>query len=232
MTDILCVTCSVLRPNGNPRRPNNPQVCDGCRERLSTDLYGLPSAYADVDTEPARVGGERRTIGFESRPPLATEALSLISHGSVLPSTQGTRYPQDQLGTVPPVELLWWWAEDWHTYRDMREVMPDPVITGLVSWLGNRLSWACDQHPAVDEFAENLRDVARQLRAFGGRDRGQPVGRCPRRFGDDLCGTALYVDPYVNEIECPRCRMKWRRRDGEWMHLRAQQLNAGLEVVA
>lgn len=213
MTEILCVTCPVLRPSASPRQPNTPQVCDGCRERLAADLTALPDAYALVDTETGRGGGELRATGFESRPPLNITALSLLGPG-----------------TDTPAYRLLAWADDWAGYLD--HTPPEPDVTSTCRWLSTRLPWACDQHPAIDEFALDLRDLTGQLRAFTGRDRGERVGRCPRKLGDQTCDTPLYVDPYVDQIECARCRMTWKRRAGEWMHLRAQQMSAGVEAAA
>jgi len=230
-TALLCVCCPVLRPKGRPRRPNTPQVCDGCRERLSGDLSGLPETYALVDADPVRGTSEIRSREYESRPPLNIAALSLLGRGSVIPSTDGRHWPQDQLGTVPPLDLLGWWVEDWITTRAMREQMPAMVMTTVTTWLSLRLDWACDQHLAIDEFAQDVRQLASQLRPFAGKDGGTRVGNCPRAYGDDRCNTPLYVDPYVNEIRCTRCKQTWRRQDGEWMHLRAQQLAAGVEAA-
>ena len=74
---ILCVTCPVYRPKSQPRRPNRPQCCDGCRERMATDLAALPAAYAAVDPEPVKGISEIRTRAFESRPPGNIAATSL-----------------------------------------------------------------------------------------------------------------------------------------------------------
>lgn len=233
MTDLLCVTCSVLRtlrPGQQPRRPNIPHVCDGCRTRLTDDLSAIPAAYVAVDLETGRTGSERRASGFESRPPLNTPALSLLAQGSVLPAKEGRPWPQDQLGTIPPLELLWWWCEDWHGVLSQRG-MPGPTMASVCSWLLVRLDLACSDHPAVDEFARDVKDISGQLRVFGTKDRGEPAGRCPRMNGDARCDTPLYVDPYVDEIECSRCHTKWKRREGQWMHLRAQQEAAKVEIA-
>jgi hypothetical protein len=209
---ILCVVCPVYRPKAQPRLPNNPAVCDTCRDRLATDLTGLPSAYAAVDAEPVRGTTEIRARAFESKPPLNITALSLVGPG-----------------TVTPLAILDFWVQDWAGY--LEQELPVVAVSTLSIWLYVRLPWACDQHPAIDAFAADLREIAGQLRAFEGRDRGASVGRCPRLIGDERCGTQLYVDPYVDEIQCTRCRQKWKRRDGEWMHLRAQQLSAGVEAA-
>ena len=214
MTDesALCATCAVLRPKGRPRQPRSPQVCDGCRERLSVDLSAIPDAYALVDAGPVRGMSEIRSRAFESQPPLNIAALSLLGPG----------------WDTPPARLDWW-AQDWAGM--LGHEPPGPTVSELCRWLGVRLPWACDQHPAIDEFAQDIRELAGQLRAYGGRDRGEAVGRCPRDRGGERCNTALYVDPYVDQIECTRCRMKWKRKAGEWMHLRAQQLAAGVEAA-
>lgn len=230
MTDLLCVTCPVLRPAGQPRQPNHPAVCDGDRERLQTDLLGV--TLVGVELHPGRTGAERRASGFESRPPLIVGGLSLTARGSMLPVKEGRPWPQDQLGNPPPLDVLWWWAEDWHTIRAMREQMPAPRLRAVVKWLTDRLDWACDHHPAIDEFAADLRLLTIELRPYTHAETGERVGSCPQRFGDDVCDTPLYVDPYVDEIQCRRCKMTWKRRAGEWMHLRAQQLSAGVETAA
>lgn len=235
MSELLCVTCPVIRNLGDklPRRPRQGQCCDGCREWMTNALAELPTAYYAVSeyVEPGRVGGERRTKGFESRPPLNTHAVSVLEKGSVIPAKEGSRYPQDQLSIIPPFDLLWWWCEDWHTYRAQRETMPGTGVDLVVEWLTNRLDWACDNHPAIDDFATDLKDLAKALRAFKPRPTGEPAGSCPRKPSDARCGAKLYVDPYSDTITCPRCEATWSRKEGGWMHLRAQQLAAGVEAA-
>lgn len=209
---ILCVCCPVLRQRGKPHLPRTPQCCDWCRMRLAADLTALPETYALVDAEPTRAMGEIRSRAFESRPPLNITALSLLGPGT----------------DTPPARLDFW-VQDWAGM--LNQALPGPTVVELCAWLMTRLSWACDTHPAVDEFAHDIRELTGQLRVFAVKDRGERVGNCPRQFGDDRCNTPLYVDPYVDEIECSRCHMKWKRRAGEWMHLRGQQLAAGVESV-
>jgi hypothetical protein len=209
---ILCCVCPILRAKSTPRLPRTPAVCDGCRDRMSTSLAALPDAYAAVDSEPVRGTSEIRSRAYESKPPLNIAALSLFGPG-----------------THTPLATLDFWVQDWAGY--LEQELPEPTVTTMVFWLAARLPWACDSHPAVDDFAADLRDMTGQLRAFEGKDRGEPVGRCPRLIGEERCNTPLYVDPYVDEIQCTRCRQNWKRRDGEWMHLRAQQLSAGVEAA-
>lgn len=229
---VLCVLCALYRPQSKPRQPTVPQACDGCRERLSGELSGLPEAYMAVggNLEHGRTGGERRATGFESQAPLNVHAVSLIAPGSVIPATDGRPYPQDQLGDVPPLEQLAWWVEDWIGTRARREPMPALSIPFVVVWLKVRLEWACNDHPAIDEFAADIHRIAWALKPHDS-DRGEKVGKCPRKNGDSVCGTALYVDPYTDRIRCTRCGQEWRRRNGEWLHLRAQQIAAGTDAA-
>lgn len=233
MTELLCILCSIHHPHPtqNPRRPTQPPVCDGCRTRLTENLRSIPGALAGVrdNIEPSRTGAERRTVGYESRPPLSIPALSELQHGSVIPSKEGTRWPQDQLGTVPAWELLWWWMQDWAGIR--RESCPESPPGMLVEWLLERVEWACNEHPAVDEFAQDVRDLVRSLRAFSPKGQGEAAGRCPRKKGEERCDTPLYVDPYVDTIRCTRCGTEWKRREGQWMHLKAQQNEAGVDAA-
>ena len=234
MTDagISCVTCPILRPAGRPRRPNRMACCDGCRERLATMLAELPGLFAGLDEhlEPGRGGAEIRPKGFESQPPLSITALSLRAQGSMLPATEGRPLAQDQLGDVPPLERLWWWCEDWA--QTLRHGTPPPNMEHVCGWLRRRLPWACDNHPAIDEFTTDLRAMSGAIRAITGGDRGEKVGRCPQTLTDGTrCNTQLFVDPYVDIIKCSRCSMEWRRRDGQWLHLRGQQIAAGVEAA-
>lgn len=209
---ILCLCCAVLRPKGRPHLPRTPHVCDTCRDRLSTDLVALPDTYAQVDADPVRGISEIRSRAYESKPPLNIAALSITGPGA-----------------DTPLARLDSWAQDWAGMLD--QALPGATVYELCGWLSARLPWACDHHPAIDEFAQDVRDITGQLRMFAGRERGERVGNCPRAYGTDRCNTALYVDPYVHEIECSRCHMKWKQQAGEWIHLRAQQLAAGVEAA-
>jgi hypothetical protein len=207
----LCCVCPVLRPKGKPRRPDRGQVCDGCYERLSGDLSAIPEAYALVDSDPVRGTSEIRIREFESRPPLNIGALSLLGPG-----------------VDTPLARLDFWAQDWAGMLGQK--LPGATVLELCGWLGVRLGWACDNHPAIDEFAQDVREVTGQLRAYGGKQLGERVGKCPRTIHGNPCDTQLYVDPYVHKIECQRCHMTWSQEVGGWVHLRAQQMAAGVEA--
>lgn len=213
-TTLLCLTCPVLRPAGRPRRPNVPRVCDGCRERIGGALAGIPAMFDAVPDYlmPTGMAGERRHTAFGSRPPLNIAALSVMAAGE-----------------DTPAGCLDFWVQDWA--GDRHETLPEPTVAILSSWLADRLDWACANHLAMDEFARDVHHVVGQLRVFRPRPTGESAGRCPRKPTDQRCGMQLYVDPHEDTITCERCGAKWNRKDGGWMHLRGQQLAAGMESV-
>jgi hypothetical protein len=98
-------------------------------------------------------------------------------------------------------------------------------VTSLVGWLLVRLDWACDEHPAVDDFAAEVRDIAHQVHAAARTgSSGTKVGRCPAVLRDDSrCGATLRADPYLDRITCPRCSTEWNRNTGGWLRLRGEQ---------
>lgn len=214
---ILCVTCSVLRrlrSDQRPRMPETPQVCEGCRTRLAGELTALPSSLGAVYDHlvPGRGAGERRSSGYESKPPINLAAWSLI-----LP------------GRETPLAVLEFWAQDWAGERS--ESVPEADTGVIVAWMANRLNWACDHHNAIDEYARDIRAITNWLRPYQPRTIGQPAGTCPRKPADRRCGANLYVDPYQDIITCDRCGATWDRKQGEWTHLRAQQLAAGVDAA-
>lgn len=228
MTDErLCIVCPALHPQGQPRHPRTMPVCDGCRAAVLRDLTGLPDGYAQLRgvLAPGQAGKGRGAPGFGSRMPANLGALDLLGPGAPLLSEIG--WAETQLGHLPPLVLLDQWAANWVELRDMGESQPNATVVELVAWLVNRLDWALDNHPAVDEFAGDMSVLARSLRIVGQRDEplGEFAGRCPMVMRDkQRCGTRLYVDPYVDQISCRRCGSTWDRRKGEWVKLRGQQL--------
>lgn len=209
MTDT-CLCCPVLRRHSTPRRPNRPNVCDGCRERLQRDLAAISTAYYDDEYQPVRGTSEILTRVFESKPPLDLTELSLRGDGF------GT--PRAILSTLCRAA-----AED----LELGE-LPADNIREMVGWLGRHLQQLCDEHMAVDEFARDIRQVAGELHVYERQaaKAGERVGRCPRqRYDDgDPCGAPLACDPYDSRITCPRCGTSWDRDAGGWVKLRAAQL--------
>lgn len=216
MSEVLCVVCPVLRSKSNPRRPDRPMVCNGCRDRLAEDLAAIGPAYADLDPAPVRGASEILTRVFESKPPLNLNELSLQG--------PGTGTPRMILGTLCRIVA-----------EDFALELPADSVTLMAEWLGVRLTRLCDEHPAIDDFARDIRQIAVELHVYerAAEKRGHSAGRCPRRRYDDdsePCGAPLSCDPYDTRITCPRCGASWDRdaKDkagvGGWIKLRAAQM--------
>lgn len=224
---VLCVVHPVLRPSEPPKAPQWPVTCEVCRSALRRDLSGLPGAVQSLPREPGTGHGPRVSGTPEPRLPVRLLVVDLT-----LRANQGSLRPwshrfddEDQVGPLSVATVLDTWVRDWIGTREQREHLPPANVVSLVGWLLNRLDWACDEHPAVDEFASDLRDMVRAVHSaqqLGGS--GEKVGKCPMVLRDDTrCGTALRADPYMDRITCGRCGTTWNRRDGEWWHLRALQ---------
>jgi hypothetical protein len=227
-TAHACVVCR------NPRRiPNRPPVCDGCREALCSHLGEIPTLFARLDS--ARIGsGTGPKVSGSKEPPLP---LNEDNVDLALPARIGSvdiRMRGDwalkggdplQVGYLPIATELDFWVRDWITHDWCPgNHLPAPTVSTLAGWLRVRLDDACDQHPAIDEFAGKLKSLRRALvHAVGDiKATGERVGRCPTILRDDTrCGATLHADPYVDQIQCARCGTSWERR--RWLTLAAAQ---------
>lgn len=114
----------------------------------------------------------------------------------------------------PVAVVLDSWVRDWIDIRAMRETRPRPEVRELQRWLVNRLGWACDRHPAVDEFADEIRSELYALRAVlnVSRRKIRLKEPCPS------CSMVLSLvrDPGGGKIvECQNCHEAWD--DPQWL---------------
>jgi hypothetical protein len=158
----LCIVCPQLR-QGEPRVYERAQVCEGCRPRLRSMLAEAVEHFAHVDPRKGSTKGER-VSGSRTPPlPLLVDPLDL----RMPPHLDTVHDPfGDQTGEISAATVLESWARDWQTY--WWATLPPPTVGRLAHWLGLRLDMACDQHPAIDEFATGLRDLIRALRRVNG----------------------------------------------------------------
>jgi hypothetical protein len=162
MTDERSGSCTVCAK----RDPVDPPVCPGCRVRLAGWLREIPALYADVlarDDVLRRAGGHGRVSGTHEAPvPIRVDAVDLTAAARVV-HLVGRDSFDDQTGHPSVAAVLDGWVRDWRDVRNKGEGLPDPQVPVLARWLGDRLDWACDHHPAVDEFADELRQLRSAL---------------------------------------------------------------------
>ena len=128
------------------------------------------------------------------------------------------RPSNDQVGLLSVATTLDSWVREWADTRAMDEWLPDPTVVELAGWLGNRMDWACDRHPAIDEFAGEIRRLHSALRTtVGVKSDRVYVGPCPVTDDKGSCGATLTADPYLDIIRCPRCDTMWPRDKWLWL---------------
>lgn len=196
------MNCTICRRPTDDRDPIRHQHC---ADRLRTDLADIPGLYALMGAvlAPGTAGGGSRVSGTRTAPlPVRLEPLSLRARGGI-------------------VTILATWEADWRETRGLTEAQRGTAerdLGGIVLWLRAHLPWAIDEHPAIQEFADEIRDVVRQCRAAAGLlPRMMRIGECPALVGEAACGAALYADPQGHEIRCRECGTRWPRTN--WMLL-------------
>lgn len=176
----------------------------------------------EYDADPtAPIGGAGPVRGESRQPrvsgsaepaaPAPLDALDLT-----LPARQATRslfargalgLDPDQVGTLSVATILDTWVRDWRDTLWPDHSLPTPTVADLTVWLRNRVDDVCNQHPAVDEFAAEIRELRSALRGVLGETEAQPEtdryeGISCRRC--DLRGV-LMRRPGDTYIECGNC---------------------------
>lgn len=144
--------------------------------------------------------------GSRERPiPIPVTALDLKAAARVPnPTGVGRDWPEDQIGNLSAATVLDQWVRDIRDTLFPDQHLPPAVVDELVAWLRNRLQDVCDRHPAVVEFAEEIRSLRSALRSAAGGTEAKPE-RCdgvPCRRCDLM---TLYR--HADRVECinPDC---------------------------
>lgn len=200
MSEHRCVTCPQIRA-GEPRIYERANVCEGCRSRLAQLLHEIMAMHAVLPAmlQPGQSQGQRVSGSREAPLPLRVDPLDLT-----LPARAGTIHDPlgDQIGHQSVATILDSWARDWRDTLD-GDRPAGPTVPELVTWLAIRLPWACNQHPAIDEFARELRQLHRTLRIVTGLHEIRPEHLdVPCRRCDLL---DLHRLPGEDRVECGSC---------------------------
>ncbi|MFF1843083.1 hypothetical protein ACFVW9_15220 [Streptomyces sp. NPDC058217] len=167
-------------------RPSVPRVHEGCVERVRHNLRTLPGLYRELGDAlvPGRRGGGGRS-GTRTAPlPCNIDALDLRARGGI----EG---------------ILATWAADlcdregW-TLTEYGTV--EVAVAGYAELLLMNLQMICDEHPAVKELADELRQIVGEAqRIITGEKppRTIPVA-CP-------CGQILRITLDTAGARCPGC---------------------------
>lgn len=159
-------------------------ICTGCAQRIRDDLDTLVDAWAATES-PAFPGGSSGDGRAKSSP---------------LPG--GTDWMDWRQG-AELFGVLTTWVRDWcDIYALAGPKRGD--LTSVTGWLRAHLDHAANSHPAITDFADEIRRLAQRGRRLAGEvpDRGQRVP-CPT----DDCGRTLRVRVVELEavVRCKSC---------------------------
>lgn len=207
----VCLVC-------RHRTPYVGQVCDGCRDWITTDLAALVKAWSTLSAEPGR-GGTERISGTRDKP-LGVKIPALDLMAAVTSVAAITDPHRDQVGQIPVAAILETWAREWA--RHLGHMLPALHVPLLARWLDLRLDWACNSYPAVDVYAREIKAALAACEAVmggGGGDGTIAIGPCPTKLpAGEECRQSLRADPYMDNITCRRCQTVWPKRNWLWIH--------------
>lgn len=198
--------CTICRRPTNPER--EPIRHNNCADRLRADLVAIPGLYALMGAilAPGAIAGGGRVSGnTRTTPlPLRLEPLSLRARGGLITTLAlWETHIRAERGLSAGVE----------------RGITDRDLAAIVLFLRAQLTWTTEHYSQTEKFATDLRDIVHDCRAAAGiLPNLQRIGDCPNPLADgDPCGTALFVDPYAEEIRCQWCRRTWSRP--QWVPL-------------
>jgi hypothetical protein len=192
-----------------------------------------------LPTGPIAGPGAGGHVGGSKDPPVPISvndadllASARVLHLTDLRKVYDGRYPEhheDQVGHLSVAAVLDGWVRDWRDLRNRGEGLPEPSVPTLCNWLQNRIEWACDEHPAVDEFAGELGKLRSALYGLLGLydhpdyKAGVPCRSCDaltlvRRSGSDYvecgsCPALLSPDEYQRWVGLLAAEVKQRAKE-------------------
>ena len=163
-------------------------ICSSCAQKIRDDLDTLVDSWAATE-DPAFPGGTSGDGRAKSSPlPGGTDWMDW-------------RQGADLFG------VLTTWVRDWMDIYALAGPRRGD-LTSITGWLRAHLDHAANSHPAIDDFADEIRKLAQRGRrlANGDVDKAQRV-QCPT----DDCGRWLRVNAHDPEahIRCKACGTDW-----------------------
>jgi hypothetical protein len=168
-------------------------LCDGCHLRILRDLTTIETAW-ELSADGAVVTGRGGRGSNERSLPGGTVHLNYREASELIGCLRG-------------------WAAVWH--EDNPDLTfptaahRDEFVPVLVQWLRSHLHHYGSQHEAVADFAEELRDWAKESARMAGMIAdGTPVP-CPGLAAP--CGRILRVNPndWDEKVRCKGCSTEW-----------------------
>jgi len=177
-------------------------ACQRCETRMRRQLDDLPTfmELASANLVPGQGGDGRST------------ERSLGINVAALDTAAGF----DAIAVLESWERIW--REDYglSPYGVATAALPDTraatTLRHIVGFLGAFLARSCKEHPAIDDFAAELRSLHRSSQQAAGQTRRAAwTVTCPTDTDDGECGYVLLVsgDDFGGEVTCRSCRTTW-----------------------
>lgn len=177
-------------------------ACPRCETKMRRQLADLPTfmELASANLIPGQGGDGRST------------ERSLGINIAALDTVAGF----DAIAVLESWERIW--REDYglSPYGLATSILADTrastTLRHIVGFLSAFLARSCKEHPAIDEFAAELRSIHRQgQQAAGQTRRAAWTVTCPADADDGECGHVLLVsgDDFGGEVTCRSCRTTW-----------------------
>lgn len=150
-----------------------------------------------------------RVSGTSSAPvPIRIDPTDLLAPARLASTAVhvSSPWPEDQIGHLAVATELDFWARDWADQRG--EGLPTPDVATLARWLDDRIDWAVEDFPALDEMAEKVRRLHGSLMAALGLFAAPPKSmEAPCRNPDcEGAGSLSLFQEYPGaRIECSMC---------------------------
>lgn len=186
----------------------------------------LPAGTVWSGSRGAPVTGSR-----EAPVPVPLDVVDLLGPARIPNPMRGpgwyplSLWPEDQIGYLPVATELELWVIDWIGHRGQAEHRPEPTVASLAGWLADRIPDACDDHPAIDEFATDLRRIRASIRRANGDIPvlPEPIIAVPCSGCDTM---ALFRPPHdAYRAECGQCGKLYTDDEyARWTGLLAAQM--------
>lgn len=187
------------------RDPREGVVCDPCRNRLAAALWEVRDLHSLLTAALSPGQGETQRVSGSRETPLPLRVGALDLAGPARREVEGVSDAgRDQEGGWSTAAILDSWVRDWAPA--LGEPLPKAEVPALVSWLSRHLRWACDEHPAIDEFNTEVIVLLYALRSL------LNVSRKPIHLADpcpSCAHTALKRDPGGGDVICGHCHREW-----------------------
>lgn len=157
------------------------------------------------NTAPSVSGSRERPI------PIAVTVVDLKAPARQPSPSQAARdWPEDQVGYLSAATVLDQWVRDVRDTLFPDHHLPPATVDELILWLRNRVDDICDRHPAVADFADEIRNLRSALRSAAGEVEAPPQ-RCEGIACRRCDMQMLYRQP-GGDVECvnPDCRAVYR----------------------